>query len=85
MADPLLKVFCTDRGTHRRRLLWTGADDGTPALRVRDEGSTWHRDGGIRFRCPSCTRDVQLGQASWDRLVAGLRDAGVSVVDSSYL
>jgi hypothetical protein len=86
MRDPLLTAVCTDRGQHPRRRLWRGDDRGTAALAVPDGGmSNFHRGGGMRFRCPTCRRNVELTKASWDRLVTGLRAAGKTGFDLSDL
>jgi hypothetical protein len=87
VTDDLLTVVCTDRGQHPRRRLWLGTADGATALREpgHADAQSWHRDGGMRFWCRTCRRDVQLTAATWERLVAGLAAAGVSVLDVSML
>jgi hypothetical protein len=86
VAD-LVVVFCTDRGQHRRRRLWTGSPDGVMALSEpgHADGATWRRGGGMRFRCPTCRRDVQLTPDRWELLVKGLDAAHVTEVDTSFL
>ena len=83
----MITVVYTDRGQHPKRRLWHGTADGVTALAEPGHADTgsWHRNGGMRFWCRTCRRDVQLTQARWECLVRGLAERGVSVVDASYL
>ena len=83
----LITVFCTNRGQHPRRRLYYGTDDGVTGLRVPAsvDRESWHRDGGMRFRCKTCRRDEQLTRARWERLTRRLAEAGQDKVDISYL
>ena len=87
MTDLLITAWCTDRGQHPQRRLWRGSPDGVTALGEPGHAdlASWQRDGGVRFRCPTCGADKQLSAATWARLVAGLAQAGVSELDISLL
>jgi len=92
-------LYCTDRGTHgERRLAWLLAEleAGERVMALvpwihpnrlrRDEAARPVQRGTLRIpRCPTCPRDVQMGQENALRRYDALIAAGLDTLDISSI
>jgi hypothetical protein len=70
-----VRLVCTDRGRHRRWVLG----------HARLVSSGWVHVNPPTLQCALCPRHPERRQEAWQAAMPGLRDAGITEVDISYL
>lgn len=94
--ERVLRIVCTDRGSHHEELLAAYYFDheigdirpyGSPHLQqwVEIDGTRSEGFGALEITCPACPRRSEFKRERWEEIVHGAWRAGFEVFDLSLI